>query len=213
VAIVVALRHLGPGPHPAGSPQAIHGKEGSGGMAVHEDAPSYDDLTSLVKSAIDENPIRRIHGTKSVFWLIDGKAYSWGKDVPYKPDGIMVHSHSSSNWDTYDFKTPDKLEPFNPLNSGDIQVLKHLVKYGQGNAMALIMADGRMEVLSVPKSIPKSKLDAFMKVPIPKIAKAIELTYAQQKATDFETCQAEREALREFAKTYGLKFKTGLKWR
>jgi len=38
--ITIILRHLGPGPHPAGSPQSVHGKKGEG-LAVHEDAPAY----------------------------------------------------------------------------------------------------------------------------------------------------------------------------
>jgi len=37
--ITVIVRHLGPGPHPAGSPQSVHGKKG---MSVHEDAPAYN---------------------------------------------------------------------------------------------------------------------------------------------------------------------------
>lgn len=36
--VVTACRHLGPGPHPGGSPQSVHGKPG---LAVHEDAPIY----------------------------------------------------------------------------------------------------------------------------------------------------------------------------
>lgn len=36
--ITVVFRHLGPGPHPGGSPQSVHGKKG---LAVHEDVPEY----------------------------------------------------------------------------------------------------------------------------------------------------------------------------
>jgi len=38
MAIILMLRHIGPGPHPSGSPQSVHGK---GGSAVHEDAAVY----------------------------------------------------------------------------------------------------------------------------------------------------------------------------
>jgi len=47
--IAITLRHLGPGTHPGGTPQSVHGKEGA---SVHEDSPVYVAKGSLVETLV-----------------------------------------------------------------------------------------------------------------------------------------------------------------
>ncbi len=195
---------------PGDSPLPVEGEEGAGSDDPTASRPDY---ASQIARAIDQDFRRLYHGyvpekgkvvdTGETGFYLDPKTGETVKHNDYKKlwpkikadgpmeDLIMVHSHGPMNW------TPGG--PFEPVSAGDIVALQWTLKYGYGKKSVVIMPDGRMEALSVEGD--GKKLLALSK-------KAI---YDYFK--DAREPEGGREALRTFAKEYGLTYEEGLTWK
>jgi len=176
-----------------------------------------DKVASMVEKAIEERPSRATHGytAKNAFFIVDDEIYAWN-DYNKIPEGkrshaIPVHSHGPENWEEF----PDLA--FNPHNSADVHLWVNDFKKGRmGSASALIMPDGRMEILEI---LPSTKGELF-KLGAKKLERVLSKSYAERSAyweqhkndPDWHTYKLEQELLRGFAKEYGLGYLEGVGW-
>lgn len=183
-----------------------------------------ESIAAGIRKAIRDDPARATHGDTryNAFYVTPmGKvipADKWMElprataDEPL-PDAVSVHSHSAENWRWYE-RTSGEKEPFSPLNAGDVQVLQNYVKSGMLNTMALIMADGRMQILHVPETARRGRFAMASKR---LITNRVEGTRQQREAayrsTSKTTAEVETDFLRSFARTFGLDLYEDLRWK
>ena len=180
-------------------------------------------IAAGIREAVKQDPRRATHGdTKynAFFILPDGGILSWDqygqlpRSAPGQPaaDTAAVHSHSAENWKWYE-QTSGQKEPFSPLNAGDVKAFQQLVNAGAANTMALIMADGRLEVLHAPYTAQSGRFRAATKR---MITNRVEGT-ARRRAEAWQAAKAPEEVdrafLRPFAASHGLRYLENLRWK
>jgi len=166
-------------------------------------------ISAKIREAIEERPSRRAHGytSKNAFYITkDGRILAYNEFSKLSPvdNPISVHSHSPENWAVG--------EEFQPLNAGDLDALRWHIKRGYGNKMIVIMADGRMDYLEVPKMAQPRFSNLGMKT-LELIAEA-----SREEAKEgweqhgIKTYESDRIKLLQFADAYGLIFLENLNW-
>jgi len=183
-----------------------------------------------IRAAIKEDPRRETHGyTKDTSFFVypDGEVSPWSRprfpwpsklagkllqrtaDPPR--DMTMVHSHSAENWEQWERLTQQQ-EPFTTFSLGDVKVLRNLVRARMGNSLALIMADGRMDTLSVPDNA----VQEFQSIEDEALETEVEGT-KWERATLFlkeiPWWEVDRRLMRRFARMNGLEYTEDLWWK
>lgn len=173
-----------------------------------------------VARAVKERPSRATHGYtgKNAFFIINNKVVPWNEysklSAAERKQAIPTHSHGSENWKWWT-KKQKRLEGFQPHNSEDIYLwLKDVPKQRMSTASALIMPDGRMEILEIlPSTDPK-----VFKLGRKRLQKLVEPTQDEvgarlKKNPAITTNDVAREKVRQFAKKYGLHYTDDVTWR
>jgi len=149
--ISVVFRHLGPGPHPSGSPQSVHGKLILG---VHEDAPVY---TEPVKSKPLE--IAEPNATNKQFAKMDAQfkeispnTYDWHPEAArtlYEefgaPPEFVSHSKEEKAYD-------QKWQPIYDYQSKLYQKINAMLREGKDNSKLMRIVTGVDALISHPLS-------------------------------------------------------------
>jgi hypothetical protein len=183
------------------------------------------DVTAIsegIRKATQENPARLTHGDtgKIGFWLDqDGKAYVYNdfNKIPAnkKHDLVSVHSHAAIGWDKPPGGSGGRIDSYysrlDPLNSGDVKVLQSHVKGGYSRTMAVIHANGALEVLHVPKTVEGQ----FLRIK-PKQMQVLDPPYSERaewSKRGITEQEGYRGLLRSFAQENGLVYQTDLSWK
>jgi SPP1 gp7 family putative phage head morphogenesis protein len=181
-------------------------------------------IEDMVKQAIAEDQGRATHGNTAAnaFYIAGDKVVARNDiaslSVAERAEAISVHSHSAEGWQAVVERT-GRVEEFEPLNSRDIHTWLTDVKRGfTGNADAIIMADGRMEIMALtPKVNP-----LVFKMGEPQLRKLLEPTRLQREAAfaqhvgaarDYDNYALTRTMMRAFARQNGMQYLEGLRWK
>ena len=206
-----------------GIPGSRGGSAASGGLQLYnaDDSVNTVFLKDAIARAVEERPGRATHGytATNAFYVTDDKVTPWNEhgnlSASEQRRAIPVHSHGAENWKEYQ-KSTGKPEDFYPHNSEDIHIWVKGVREGKmGTASALIMPDGRMEVLEMVVgktdtrifSLGSKKFRNALEVPY---QTRVEMIKKNPKLTDVSI---ERQRLRDFSKQYGLRYHEDLSWR
>jgi len=187
-------------------------------------------LTKGIRTATKADRKRETHGyTKNTSFFVhpDGQIWPWSrprfgwpskwalKEIQASPDPApdvtMVHSHSAENWKQWAQLT-EQQEPFTTFSLGDVKVLRNLVRARMGNSLALIMADGRMETLTVPDNA----VQEFQSIGDELLQTRVEGTKWQRATLFLENIpwwEVDRHIMRRFAERHGLEYTEGLWWK
>jgi len=164
----------------------------------------------IIQKVTTQYPKHLIHGRQ--FFIVNGGALPSIPSIAElkrHKEVISVHSHSAMNWEKYTAKHgPEEFEPF---SDGDVDNLRKGFKNGWLKGMIVIMADGRMDWLSLSPKAVGERYVTFLRLGPKTIARQLELSMGERISTgDYPFV---RQKLRAFAQKYGLDFKEGLHWR
>lgn len=184
-----------------------------------------------VNKGIQEDRGRATHGDTSLnAFFIDelGKVYTWRDrgDLPlghgayfddsghhprFNPGAVMVHSHAAENWAHFEQMTGG-IEPMTSFSVSDILFLQGMVRKNTGNTLALIHADGRLELLRVPEL----GTDWILGLDAAKItlqASPPENWLPLRKHRYDTWADVQKRVVKDFAKRNKLVYKDGLRWK
>lgn len=179
-------------------------------------------ISELIQKATTKDPKRLAHGdTKyNAFWIEGNEIYpnnEWKRAMAGK-GVISVHSHSPDNYQYLDDPSwkPDvaaEAKKLDPINFADMFALQHMIKYGYGDTIVVISVYGEYEYVRYTEKtnpaflrLSKKKLYSYDQIPYERQVEYINQTGKTQK----DMC---RENLKDFCNSYGLIYKTGLRWR
>jgi hypothetical protein len=168
-------------------------------------------ISNGIKKAIKENPERLKHGytAKNAFWILET-----GEVVPFKDKDIMnrrnvinVHSHSPENWE----KAPKG--NFQSFSGADMVALQHMLKYGYGDTIAVIVAEGQMDIFKGSDKLrhKNKKYLEFERELSPKVMDEIQKKY-KMKTKDREI-NIYRMVLKEIARETGSTYLEKINWK
>lgn len=179
-------------------------------------------LSEMIKKATLQDAKRLAHGyTKyNAFWIEGNEIYpnnDWKRAMAGK-GVISVHSHSPDNYQYLDDPSwkPDvaaEAKKLDPINFADMFALQHMIKYGYGDTLVVISAYGEYEYVRYTErtnpeflKLSKKKLYSFDQIPYERKVEYNQKTGKTQK-------DMSRELLKDFCDSYGLIYRTGLRWK
>jgi len=165
----------------------------------------------ILQQVIVTYPEHRVHGRQ--FYIVDNQIIANRtpaiRELKKYKEIILVHSHSAANWEKWTAKY-GKQEEFQPFTDGDVDAFRKGLKEGWLTGMILIMADGRMDFISVSPRATKEQILAFLSLGPKTIGRDLNLPEGERIETgDYPFA---RKRLRVFAAKYGLDFREGLHW-
>lgn len=126
------------------------------------------------------------------------------------PGHVMVHSHAAENWAHFEQITATR-EPFTTFSVGDIRVLQRMIAKRMGNTLALIHADGRMQILRVPFEAEYHLRALFDKQIVKELGLREDWRKELRKGEQWYDVVRRRVA--DFASKHGLILKENLRWK
>ena len=191
-------------------------------IPMQQSSPFEQHLSEMIQKATSQDAKRLAHGyTKyNAFWIEGNEIYpnnDWKRAMAGKAV-ISVHSHSPDNYQYLDDPSwkPEvaaEAKRLDPINFADLFALQHMIKYGYGDTLVVISAYGEYEYVRYTEKtnsafleLSKKKLYSFDQIPYERKVEYNQKTGKTQK-------DMSREILKDFCDSYGLVYRTGLRWK
>ena len=191
-------------------------------MSLQQSSSFEQHLSEMIQKATSQDAKRLSHGyTKyNAFWIEGNEIYpnnDWKRAMAGKAV-ISVHSHSPDNYQYLDDPSwkPEvaaEAKRLDPINFADLFALQHMIKYGYGDTLVVISAYGEYEYVRYTErtnpvflKLSKKKLYSFDQTPYERQVEYNKKTGKSQK-------DMSREILNDFCDSYGLIYRTGLRWK